>query len=924
MPETIKDTNEEKTSLVGKRNQFSEIQLNVRCAKFAKKWRNSKSEVSDKQPYWEALFRAFGRNRKSVAVFELPAKTRLNASGEGNIDLFWPGVLLVEHKSRGKDLDEALVQANGYLDELKGDEIPRYIILCDFFNFVLIDIDQGGKRYEFTIDELPGNIHLLGFMREANVAPIAPNIPVNRKASEIMGKIYDELRAANYNEEDIEYLLTRLTFCLFAEDVGIFNKKQFSNYIDKSLKNGAQGLGSRLIELFDTLNKPKKDRMTTLDEDLKAFEYINGGLFEHRIDVPSFTVKSSHLLKEATSYDWKDISPVIFGSLFQSVMNAEERRSSGAHYTSEENIMKVLKPLFLDELHEEFNDAIGNDVKLQSFHEKLAKLTFFDPACGAGNFLLLAYREIRKLETELLYLLHGENTLLTIDGLSKIDVNQFYGIELSKFSQTIAQTAMWMMDHLMNMDLGKKLGGVFVRIPIEQSPNIIHGDALELDWNKILSADKCSYVLGNPPFSGVVYLTSSQREQMKKFGSKLDYVCAWFITAAEYVRNGTRIGFVATNSIIQGQHIGLLWPAIIELGMNIIFAHTTFVWNSEAKDKAHVHVVIVGLSRDDVTRRLFVDGKETHPKHITPYLTGVDTLIPIIGKATKPLNGLLAMTRGAELGDNGNYILTQEEKDVLVRNEPNIEQYLRKYVNSKLFINKKHLWVIMIEDMEPNIQKSSPKILKRMKKVKEWRLNHSKSNKELPPNKFAKYMVPNSNFLAIPRISSKNRKYVPMGYMDTSYQPTDQLQSIENASLGLFGLLTSYMHMLWLYNIGGKLKSDFRYAPVLVYNTFPAPEGGMETLKKLEPYAQEILNTRGKHPNSTYADLYDDNTMPDDLRKAHEKLDKAVEKLYHQDSFESDQVRLEFLFDEYKKMLSGHNKIKKDRKKTKTKKKPRS
>ena len=934
MPETIKDTNEEKTSLVEKRNQFSEIQLNVRCAKFAKKWRNSKSEISDKQPYWEALFRAFGRNRKSVAVFELPAKTRLNASGEGNIDLLWPGVLLVEHKSRGKDLEEALVQANGYLDELKGDEIPRYIILCDFFNFVLIDIDQGGKRHEFTIDELPDNTHLLGFMREANVAPIVPDIPVNIKASEIMGKIYDKLRAANYNEEDMEYLLTRLTFCLFAEDAGIFNKKQFSNYIDKSLKNGAQGLGSRLIELFDTLNKPKKDRMTTLDEDLKAFEYINGGLFEHRIDVPSFTVKSSHLLKEATSYDWKDISPVIFGSLFQSVMNAEERRSSGAHYTSEENIMKVLKPLFLDELHEEFNDIISNDVKLQSFHEKLAKLTFFDPACGAGNFLLLAYREIRKLETELLYLLHGDNALLDIDGLSKIDVNQFYGIELNKFSQTIAETAMWMMDHLMNMDLGKKLGDVFVRIPIEQSPHIIHGDALELDWNKILPADKCTYVLGNPPFSGAKIMEPKQKEQLKRIADNrsgfraLDYVTAWFLKGGQYIKNDTPMTFVATNSITQGKQVKPLWDMLSEQGLEIIFAYNSFKWDSESKDKAQVTVVILGLSKiSGKQKRLFLTEDngitELNPKYISPYLGSSNAVLPLVKESSKPINGLPRMRLGTQPIDDGNYIFSVSEKEEFLAKEPGAKPYLRKFINGDDFLNGEYKYLLCLQNAKPAVLKNLPEVCRRMELVKRFRAKGGMSARKLKdfPTVFNNTVLPTKPFLVIPSTTTAKRRYIPIGYLKPPEVASNATTVIETPSLGLFGLLTSMMHVVWVNAIGGKLETRFRYSKSVVYNTFPVPDSNLDAL---EPYAQKILDVRNTHSESTLADLYDDTTMPQNLRKAHEMLDKAVDKLYRKKPFESNQERLEFLFDKYEKMLLEYNKLKKDSKKTKAKKKPQS
>ena len=895
------ETDEKNTALrTQKRDRFIEIQYKVQCTKFAKKWKKSTSEASDKQPYWDALFKAFGRNRESVATFELPAKTRLNPSGKGDIDLLWPGVLLVEHKSRGKDLDEALVQANGYLAELEGDDIPRYVILCDFFKFVLIDLKEDGKRYEFTINELPKKIYLLKFMWEDNATPVAQDIPVNVKASEIMGRIYDELRAAKYSEEDMEYLLTRLTFCLFAEDVGIFNKNQFLDYINASLKNGAQGLGSRLIELFDTLNKPKKDRMTTLDKDLKAFEYINGGLFERHIDVPSFTVRSSQLLKEAASYNWNGISPVIFGSLFQSVMNTAQRRSSGAHYTSEENIMKVLKPLFLDGLYEEFYDAIGNNVKLLAFHEKLSKTTFFDPACGAGNFLILAYREIRRLETELLYLLHGENKLLTLKGFSKIDVNQFYGIEINKFSQMISQTAMWMMDHLMNLELGDKLAVPYTRIPIEQSPHIIHGDALELDWDSVLSTERCSYILGNPPFGGSKTMTMFQRNQIKnianisKTGGTLDYVCGWFIKATQYADESTCIGFVSTNSITQGAQVGQLWPIIQRHGWNIAFAYTTFKWDSEAKGKAHVHVVIIGLAKQNkiVKRRLYHDELETNPSYISPSLSEIDKDIPIVKNSTVPLNGLPRMVMGSKPIDGGNYIFTDEEKVEFLKTEPLAKSLIKQYMGAKEFINDVRRWILDLRNTEPHVLRSMPEVLKRVELVRMHRAKSSAdTTQDLSPTRFHLNVTPTKPFLAIAGISSEKRKYIPIGYLDSSIIPSNRLYVIKNTSMGLFGLIISRMHMAWLDGIGGKLETRFSYSIGMVYNTFPVPAADLDTL---EPYARKIIKARENHAESTLADLYDERAMPDDLKKAHEALDKAVDKLYRPEPFKSNKERLEF------------------------------
>ena len=900
-----------------------EIQIRISAVKFAKRWNNEKKEASEKQTFWNEFFTMFKRDRVEYAEYEKYVKTPENNSGRGSIDAFWPGVLLIEHKSRGENLDKAIKQAEEYFIGItKESDIPKYIMVCDFYDFIFFDLLED-KKYRFNINELKDNIHLFMFMwKDDNNAIISPDIPVNRRASGKMGEIYDELRNANYNEKDMEYLLTRLTFCMFAEDVGIFDKKQFSNYISKNMQPGATELGPKLMQLFEILNRPKKDRMTTLNYDLKSFEYINGGLFEHNIDTPSFTVSSRKLLQEATSFDWKDISPEIFGSLFQSVMNKTERRTLGAHYTSEENIMKVIRPLFLDDLYEEFNDSIGNNIKLKTFHKKLANLTFFDPACGAGNFLIIAYREIRRLETELLWLLHGENKLLDIDGLSQIDVNQFYGIEINKFSQTIAQTALWMMDHLMNIELGERLGDTYARIPIKQSPHIVCGDALELDWNDILPSERCSFIFGNPPFIGAKVMDLKQKEQLKKITSNkngfraLDYVAAWFIKAVEYIptQSYVTIGFVATSSITQGKQVYPLWNILYEKGVEITFAYNSFKWYSKSKGKAQVAVIILGLNKNSKKqKRLFLTENggviELNPNYISPYLAGSKKILPIVKETPNPINGFPKIRLGTTPIDGGNYIFSVLEKNEFLIKEPDAKPYFRKYISGDDFLNKKHRYILCLENIKLDVLKKLPNICKRMELVKKFRRNKGMSARKIKdmPTLFHNTVLPNNPFLVFSRVSSEKRKYIQIGYVQPPIVPSDAVSIVENASLELFGLLTSYMHMIWLNNIGGKLETRFRYSGGLVYNTFPLPTNGIKTLEKLKPYAQQILDIRDVHSNSTLIDLYNDLTMPTDLRKAHEKLDRAVEKLYREKPFKSDQERLEFLLEQYANMISQNN-----------------
>ena len=891
---------------------LSENDIRLNAKKFSEFWKDATSEEGEKQTFYNKFFAVFGLERLEFAKYELRAKKLNSVSGKGSIDVFWPGVMIVEHKSRGKDVDVAMDQADDYFVELPNKDLPRYKLACDFHDWFLVDVVED-KEYRFTLDELADNIQLFRFMWKENESPIPPSEPVDIKASEKIGYIYDALRKSGYSATDMEYLLTRLTFCMFAEDVGIFTKNQFTDYMTNGMEAGASEVGPKLLTLFEVLDTKIEDRQKDMSEELKSFPYVNGGLFEHQIRTPAFNLTSRKLLFEAAEYDWKDISPAIFGSLFQSVMNTEERRQSGAHYTAEENIMKVIQPLFLDDLNVEFEGIRGNVPALKRFHEKLSKLTFFDPACGAGNFLIITYREIRRLETKLIKELQGSQQVLDVRHLSKVDVDQFYGIEINKFSKTIAETAMWMMDHLMNNELSDQLGETYARIPIEKAPHIIQGDALELDWNDMLPPKECSYMLGNPPFGGSKTMTVFQRDQIKrianigKTGGTLDFVAGWFIKASQYADKSTRIGFVSTNSITQGEQVGQLWPIIKQHGMNIMFAHTTFKWDSEARGKAHVHVVIIGLSKQNKTtkKRLYHDKAETSPKHISPYLIGINTMLPLVKKSTKPINGFPAIKVGSQPIDGGHYIFTDEERDIFLSKELGAGPYIRRYVTGKDFLHGTVRWILYLSEIRPEILSKLSRVKEKVRLVKKFRLGCKRlSTIKLAetPTRYGLSVIPEKPFLVMPRISSERRQYVPIGYLESSNIPSDDLIVVENASSGLSGILMSKMHMVWLNKIGGKLKSDFRYSIGMVYNTFPVPDAHLDTL---EPYVQKILDVRGTHPKATFADMYDVLAMPNNLRKAHKALDRAVDKLYRPKPFENDQERLEFLLERYAKMVAN-------------------
>lgn len=908
-------------------------EIRVRAATFAQEWKEAHYEKGETQTFYNEFFEIFGVKRRRVASFEEPIKKL--GDKRGFIDLFWKGVLLVEQKSAGRDLVKAKQQALDYFPGLKEYELPRYILLSDFQTFELYDLDEN-EEWQFPLAELPQFVEAFGFIIGVQKRTFRDQDPVNIQASEQMGKLHDALKDAGYTGHDLERFLVRILFCMFADDTGIFEPRDiFLELLQNRTREDGSDTGAWLSSLFEVLNTPPDKRQKTLDEDLDRFPYVNGDLFKERLAMPYFNQKMRRLLIEACEFSWDAISPAIFGSLFQSVMNKKERRALGAHYTTEQNIMKVIEPLFLDELRAEFTRIkerrdTRRRAELQAFHDKLGTLTFFDPACGCGNFLIIAYRELRALEIEVLKELHGKGQIqlsLQALALSKINVDQFYGIEIEEFPARISEVALWMMDHIMNIKLSLAFGLIFVRIPLRQSPHIHNADALEIDWQSVLSSDQCSYILGNPPFIGAKYQTTEQRAQVRRIanlgkgGGTLDFVAAWFIKAGEYLsKPGSRIAFVSTNSIAQGEQVAQLWPILFDRHqLEITFAHRTFAWGSDARGKAHVHVVIVGLckvSDAPKDRRLFsyddINGSPIESNHsaISPYLFDASHLQNphlFVQEASKTINGLPKTIIGSKPIDGGHYIFEGDEKKDFCIKEPSASQFFHPYIGSREFINGGDRWILALQEASPSELANMPLTRERIAKVRQNRLrSSSKPTIALAetPTQYHVNVIPKSPFLVIPKVSSERRKYVPIGWVKPPTIASDLLFVVIDADISVFAILTSSIHMSWLNHIGGRLKSDYRYSIGLVYNTFPMPSADDTALKKLEPLAQAVLDARAAHPDATLADLYDPDLMPANLRKAHQNLDRAVDRLYRKAPFQSDRERVEHLFMLYEQMIA--------------------
>ncbi|MBO9502829.1 class I SAM-dependent DNA methyltransferase [Brevundimonas sp. A19_0] len=858
---------------------------------------------------------------------------RLLGDKRGFIDLFWKGVLLVEQKSAGRDLIKARKQAHDYFPGLKDHELPRYVLLCDFQTFELIDLDTG-EETRFALADLPAHVEAFGFVVGVEKRVFQDQDPVNIIAAELMGKLHDALKPT-YDGAPLERLLVRLLFCLFADDTGIFPERgMLETYLRDRTAPDGHDLGAKLNLIFQTLNTPEDAAWRNgLDEDLNRFPYINGDLFAEVLPIANFNTAMRDRLLEACGFFWEKISPAIFGALFQSVMNAKERRAKGAHYTTEKNILKVIEPLFLDDLRAELARIKGlrrgREAALRAFQDRLAALNLFDPACGCGNFLIIAYRELRLLEIEVLKALYPTGQLdLEAAALSKVDVDQFYGIEIDEFPARIAETAMWMMDHIMNNRLSLEFGKVFARIPLKAAPHIVHGDALEIEWTGVLAPEQCSYVFGNPPFLGAKVQSETQRAQVRriaalgKSGGTLDFVAAWFIKAGEYVQKSTAgIGFVSTNSITQGEQVAQLWPLLFNrYGLEIAFAHRTFAWGSDARGKAHVHVVVVGLARredEPAERRLFSypdingDPDETRHAALSPYLFDASQLADrhlVVREVPRPLMGQPRMITGTKPIDGGFYIFTDAEKAEFVAIEPKAEPFLRPFIGGQEFINGSPRWLLVVSDAPASEIRALPEVAKRIRAVRELR-ERSKSGPTRAiastPTQFHTTFLPERPYLALAQVSSERREYLPIGWVEPPTVPSDKIRLIADAALWEFGVLTSKAHISWAKAVSGRLKSDIQYSANLTYNAFPWPELTDADMARLDGLAQAVLDARAAHPDATLADLYDPDVMPADLRRAHRALDLAVDRLYRKAPFDSDRERVEHLFTLYEKMTAG-------------------
>ncbi len=804
--------------------------------------------------------------------------------------------------------------------------MPRFVLVSDFARFRLYDMVESTQT-EFPLKELYKNVKLFWFIAGYQPQKISPQSPVNAKAVQRMAKLHDRLKQIGYTGHALEVYLVRLLFCLFAEDTGIFERTQFTEFIEQKTREDGSDLAAQLSQLFDILNTPETARLQNLDETLAGFPYVNGKLFEERLPFASFDSDMRAALLYCCALDWSGISPAIFGSLFQNIMDEtpNARRNFGAHYTTEENILKLIRPLFLDQLHAEFDKTArtvkGRTQSLQAFHAKLAGLKFLDPACGCGNFLVIAYRELRLLELKVLRELHGDGQLmLDISAIVQVNVDQFHGIEIEEFPAQIAQVALWLTDHQMNAQISEEFGRYFIRLPLNKSARIVHGNALRLDWNGVIATEQCSYVMGNPPFIGAKFLNDAQRADVAaifhdtKNAGLLDYVSCWYRKATDYMtaNPATQVAFVSTNSITQGEQVGVLWPDLLQRGVHIHFAHRTFQWMSEAKGKAAVHCVIIGFGLHETAQKTIFEYEniqgEPHAVsagNINPYL--VDAPNIFLENRSKPICNIPKIGIGSQPIDDGNFLFTKEEKNEFLKQAPKAEKFFHRWLGADEFLNGYERWCLWLGDCPPNELRQIPEAIARVEAVKKFRLS-SKRIQTLKaattPASFGTELIPRTPYLLIPKVSSERRSFIPLGFIQPDTFCSDLVFMLPNATLYHFGILTSTMHNAWMRTVCGRLKSDYRYSAGIVYNNFPWPEPTNAQRKAIETAAQAVLDARALFPGSTLADLYDPLAMPPQLVRAHQALDRAADAAYGKKSFVSEAERVAFLFERYQALTS--------------------
>jgi len=931
--------------------QISWNEVRDRAIKFSSEWADATREESDKQTFWNKFFDVFGIERRGVAVYE--SSVARQSGSYGFIDVLWPGVMIVEHKSLGASFERAESQAFNYCADLirqgRLEDIPRFVVICDFARVLLYDLEpdpgedvdqlEDGRRFrhvEFALVDLYKHIQEFSFIRGEKPMRIKPEDPANMKATQLLADLHDALKETGYVGHDLERYLVRCLFCLFAEDTGVFDTFSFTTLIVNSREDGSD-LGMRLAQLWDVLNTPEDKRQTTLDTDLAVFPYVNGGLFAEPLHTCSFNTSLRKRLYDCAQFCWARISPAVFGSIFQGVMDDKERRQIGAHFTSERDIMKLLNGLCLDELRAELKASLGDrstnrNTRLRSFQTKLRRLRFFDPACGCGNFLILVYREMRQMEQEVLVAL---NTMkdgklqrsVDVRSLTIVDVDQFYGIEINEWPVRIAEVGLWLTDHQCNRDLGVALGQTaFRRLPLLASPTLKVANALRIDWCEVLPPTDNVYILGNPPFVGKKEQNADQKADMGvvwkgvKGTGVLDYVTCWYIKAAEYVQ-GTQIqcAFVSTNSITQGEQIGVFWSYLFSrFGIKINFAHRTFAWSSEARGKAHVHVVIIGFGAVDRTpKRIFEydrpdgDAIIVMARNINPYLVeGVDS---VVRNRTTPINGGPTISYGSMMidkdrsdGDDAGLILSPVQRQALLTECPSLNPFIRRLYGGDEFLNNVERWCLWLVDAPPELLRQSRLLHARIETVRRFRAASSRLQTRAlaaTPTLFGEIRQPNTSYLLVPKVSSENRRYIPMGILPPSAIVSGSALIIPGATVFHFGVLSSAMHNAWMRAVAGRLESRFQYSNNIVYNNFPWPEAVSDkNCVAVETAAQAVLNTRAQYPNYTLAEVYDPLSMPAPLVKAHATLDKAVDRCYRKTLFRSDRERVEHLFAIYERL----------------------
>ena len=920
---------------------LSDKQQKEAAKKFSEYWAGRGYEKGESQKFWiDLLVNVFGVD--NIAEF-ISFEDQVHLDHTSFIDVYIPSThVMIEQKSLGKDLRKPIKQSDGtmlnpfqqakrYSAELPYSLRPRWIVTCNFEEFLIYDMEKpNGEPEQIFLKDLPKEYYRLQFLVETGSEMLKREMEISLKAGELVGKLYDAILKQYKDPDDpktlqsLNMLCVRLVFCLYAEDAGVFGTHEmFGHYLRQFQPKDVR---KALIELFQVLDTKPEDRDPYMDDDLAAFPYVNGGLFEKKdIEIPRFTDEIVDLLldKASAGFDWSEISPTIFGAVFESTLNPETRRSGGMHYTSIANIHKVIDPLFLDDLTAELDKISEIKVektrrdRINDFTDKLAGLTFLDPACVSGNFLTETFLSLRKLENRALDILFNGQIMLDTGNIIKVGINQFYGIEINDFAATVAKTALWIAEHQMIQETQKIVHRDIDFLPLTSYTNITEGNALRIDWKDVIAPEKLNYIMGNPPFVGYTYQTKEQKEDLLKhtgFDSKnIDYVAGWYYKAAEYIQNtGIRCAFVSTNSVTQGEQVAAVWKTLFDrFKIHIDYAWRTFKWGSESNDAAAVHCVIVGFSyaNNDRKRKLFLDEQVVHETdNINAYLIEAPDLF--IEKRSKPISNVPLMCKGSQPTDGGNFILNEQEKNEFIAKYPNVEPLIKPFIGADEFINNKKRYCFWLKGASPKVLRDCPPLLERVENVRKSRSESTKAaTREWAnnPTLFTEDRHPDSDYIIVPSVSSENRRYVPIGFMHSNTVASNLVLIIPNAQLYHFGVLTSNVHMSFMRAVAGRLEMRYRYSNTIVYNNFPWCDPTPEQKAKIEETAQGILDARAKFPDCSLADLYDEAAMPPELRKAHQANDVAVMKAYglstKGDVTESSCVA--FLFEKYREITEG-------------------